>query len=255
VLLRQRAADPRDFGVRLLEGDPAPQPPDHAEHAVVARRLTRGRRQRHPQLRRVREPEPRRHHARDGVPLAVDAHAPADHRRVASEAPPPEPVSDQYHTLRLGALVVGEGAAQHRGDAQHGQQVPGQWHAPHPLGVATLAGERELRLAGVQAERGEAARTLAQVAVRWVGGPHRAPRAQYLAVVLAHVHQPVHVVVRHRPRPHGGHERVEGARRPDSERQRSYRHRDEDGCLEECTERETKVAAEGVHGGRGLEGE
>ena len=117
-------ADALEVGVRLLARHARLEAREDLERARIARLRLEVARQRHPQPMRLREHEPRRHHADHRVRDAVDGDAAADDGRIGVVAQPPHFVAQHHHRFRVRAIVLGpEVAAEHRRRAEQPEQT------------------------------------------------------------------------------------------------------------------------------------
>ena len=117
-------------------------------HAAAARELVADGT---PELLLMREGEPRRHDADDGVHVAAEAELAPDDRGIAPEARLPDVVADHENVGRAGALVLRQQvAAEHRLHARHelahaerlGQVIVGAGLEPEHL-VRLLTARRQ----------------------------------------------------------------------------------------------------------------
>ena len=142
ILRRQHRCDRRQFGAGSREIDTGVQPGECEQIPRIALVCCGFRPERNPHLLRFGKTESRRHHANDGVRLAIDFDAPADDARIAVIAALPDFVAE--HHDRFGArpvIIFAEGAAEDRLDTESGKQVRRDCRARDKLRILTI-GER-----------------------------------------------------------------------------------------------------------------
>ena len=171
----QLLAKQRHLGLCGRDRDAGLEPADH-RHGVAPAIGLLTEREREVQVEAPARRKDRREverlgqHARHRVGLGVEGERRADDGGVAVEAALPEGVAEQYRlgTVEL-CLVVREGPADDRPDAQHVEEVAGHRHAADPLGLAAsaeyvVADPVEREVAGQRLERLRALLQVQQVA-------------------------------------------------------------------------------------------
>ena len=174
ILRLESLRDVDHLALRLLARDAGRQVAERLQRARVALLFEQAVDlvERHPHVRVERKLEAFRHHADDRRRHVVDAHRPADHRRVAAVSIHPHLVADQRHRRSAGPIVVRhEIASDHRPHAEHAKRVRRHVRAVVALGrLAFVAqvGER----AAVGAEGVERLGALLPIAVIEVRHAH-----------------------------------------------------------------------------------
>src|SRR5262249_38545811 len=107
---RRRARDRVKLLSGLIHSDARPQPPHHAQVMSPLPALKWQRRvvlQKRPDLRRGEQDILERawHYADDGKARVIERDLAADDRGVAAEAPAPQPVAEDRHSLAIGTVV------------------------------------------------------------------------------------------------------------------------------------------------------
>ena len=139
MLLRQAAHDQRDVGLDRGGRSTEPGETEHLQILQAAElELLGAEDQRRPdfgpiaelkpagELTAPRELESSGHHADHGEPQAVQGDLPTQHRPVAAESPPPEPVAQNRHRLGADLLVPGLEEPAHGGLHAERLEPPGR---------------------------------------------------------------------------------------------------------------------------------
>ncbi len=218
-LLAQRAADRGQLRPGLAGPRAGVQPADEPQEVHraprVAERVAVGNERRHDVDVSQRQGKLCRQHAHDDERLSVDSHGASDGVGVAAEPVPPEAVTEDRHVRRIGAVVaLLEEAARRRRGSQDLERVGRHARPLEPFGGAVA--REACAPIGVRREARQRARAASVVqklrqrerCVRVVG-PHRGDPDQ-----------PFGRGERQRPDEHGVHDRENGGRRPDGERER-----------------------------------
>jgi hypothetical protein len=193
---------------------------------------------RNPELRVVREAEPRRRHADHGIGLVVEQQRAPDHVGPRAEPRAPQRVADDHDVVAARSLLVrAEAAAEPRPDAHHLEEVGRDDHALAPLRLLALPQVEVDAAHGRHA--GEDAVLRAQVDE--VGRRHAADRASPLG---PDDHQALVVEERQRTQQHGVDHVEDRDVRADAERKREDGDRAEAGVAAQHAQREGGVLPE-----------
>ena len=144
----------RELASRLFERNAGSKSPDEIDLAArgIAKRASRRRRMgRAPQLDTARKVQVR-HDANDRERLLPDLDATPQHQRRRAVAALPEPAADDRDGLRAVDIVFSaQGAAEHRLDAEHLEEAPGDEGAAHVARVPVLDEQPAAGTVGIQA--------------------------------------------------------------------------------------------------------
>src|SRR5581483_1081286 len=137
-LLQQVGGDAQHFRLALLGRDAGLQPPDDVQefHAQAALALLRRERQRHPEVGEGWEAESGRHHADDGVVVAVERNGAAEHATIATEPLLPQAVAEHGDAIASWFVFLWrEGAPEHGRYTHSGEERRCRQYGAHSLGL------------------------------------------------------------------------------------------------------------------------
>ncbi len=250
VLAGESLRDRLHLDRRLVQRHARTQPPHRGEPLpLVARRLERVERERHPDLLVLRKGEALGHDPDHRVRLSIHANGAVEDVGGAAVPVLPHGVAENGHARTARPfLAVAKVASDHRAHAEHGEQVRGHERAVESLGALDAAHvDRAVVVAGEPLERALLRSELHQVGV---GHPRVVDVARGMVALDDHDALGAR---KGQPAQHGAVDDAEHrGREPDADAEREHGDDDEAGTLAKGARGEAEIAEQSIHDARGL---